>query len=374
MQLSILLVITYKKNSYNYILGAMKIAMKNRAEQIRAFILKNIPEHPKDIVAVTAAEFSVSRTTVHRHLNKLAKDKKIIKTGTTFRARYSLFSSRNKIIEINIQPGVDEHEIWKNNFEQDFEYLNENVSYICNYGFTEIFNNAIDHSEGSRVIVKSIWSGDTVTIRILDNGIGIFRKIKTALGLVDERESMLQLSKGKFTTEPEDHTGEGIFFTSRCFDVFWIIANGLSYRKCNEPDDWFFESRNDKQDDGTYVSMRISFNSKQRAEQIFNEYSKSDSNSGVKKFNKTHILVELSKLEEERYVSRSQAKRILIGLEKFREIILDFKDIKTVGQGFVDEVFRVFKSKHPEILIKHHNANNDVKFMIERGIPTSENE
>jgi len=119
--------------------------------------------------------------------------------------------------------------------------------------------------------------------------------------------------------------------------------------------------------------MQISFSSKRRAEQIFNEYSKSDSiDSGIKKFDKTHILVTLSKLEEERYISRSQAKRILIGLEKFREIILDFRDITTVGQGFVDEIFRVFKNEHPETIIKYCNANKDVEFMIKRGIPTSE--
>jgi hypothetical protein len=346
--------------------------MQNQAEQIRSFILGNIPEHTKDIVALTAKKFAVSRTTVHRHLSRLIKDKKIIKTGTTVRAAYFLFSSRDKTIETKIQPGVDEHEIWKENFQRDFSSLNENVSYICNYGFTEIFNNALDHSEGSLVIVKTQWEQDSVTILMRDNGIGIFKKIKTTLGLEDEREAILQLSKGKFTTEPKNHTGEGIFFTSRCFDEFCIMANGLSYHKFNEPDDWFVESRKDEQGDGTYVLMQIRFNSKRRAEQIFNEYSKSDSNSGIKKFDKTHILVELSRLEEERYVSRSQAKRILIGLEKFREIILDFKDITTVGQGFVDEIFRVFKNEHPETSIEYRNANEDVEFMIKRGMPASE--
>lgn len=347
--------------------------MQNQAEQIRSFILENIPEHPKDIVAITAKKFAVSRTTVHRHLNKLAKDKKIIKTGTTFRAAYFLFSSRNKKIETKIQPEVDEHEIWKENFKQDFSTLNENVSYICDYGFTEIFNNAIDHSEGGLVIVQTEWEENAVRIVIADNGIGIFKKIKTALGLEDDREAVLQLSKGKFTTEPKNHTGEGIFFTSRCFDEFWIMANGLSYWKRNEPDDWFFETRKNKQENGTYVSMQIRFDSKRQYKQIVDEYSKLDPNNpGAKKFDKTHILVELSKLEEERYVSRSQAKRILIGLEKFREIILDFKDITTVGQGFVDEIFRVFKNEHPDTLIKYSNANKDVEFMIKRGIPTSE--
>jgi hypothetical protein len=229
------------------------------------------------------------------------------------------------------------------------------------------------YARRSLVIVKTEWKEDTVEIVIADNGIGIFKKIKTTLGLEDERESILQLSKGKFTTEPKNHTGEGIFFTSRCFDEFVIFANGLRYGKFSEPDDWFFERRKNIQEKGTYVSMQIKFDSKRQAKQIFDEYSKLDPNNPeAKKFDKTHIFVTLSKLEEERYVSRSQAKRILIGLEKFREIILDFKDITTVGQGFVDEIFRVFKNEHPETIIKYCNANKDVEFMIKRGIPASE--
>lgn len=348
--------------------------MQNRAEQIRAFILENIPGHPKDIVAFTAKQFAVSRTTVHRHLNRLVRDKKILKSGTTVRAQYCLFSARDKQIETSVRPGLDEDKIWKDNFERDFSTLNENVSYICNYGFTEIFNNAIDHSEGSCVFVKTEWNQDSVTIQVADDGIGIFKKIKAALGLEDERESILQLSKGKFTTDPQNHTGEGIFFASRCFDEFWIRANGLAYHKTTKPDDWFFESRKDKQEVGTYVSMRICLNSKRHIEQIFDQYSVSDPDDpAISKFSKTHILVQLSKLEEERYVSRSQAKRILLGLEKFREIVLDFKNISNVGQGFVDEIFRIFKNKHPKIKVDYINANDDVEFMINWGLPDSKN-
>ena len=74
-------------------------------------------------------------------------------------------------------------------------------------------------------------------------------------------------------------------------------------------------------------------------------------------------------MENERYISRSQARRIVLGLEKFKHVVLDFRHISTVGQGFVDEVFRVFQSKYPQIKIEYTNANDDVKFMIERSLP-----
>ncbi len=309
-------------------------------------------------------QFSVSRTTIHRHLDTLIKNRQIIKTGTTQAARYFLFGAKNKSIEVKITPETDENEIWKMYFEQDFAALKDNVRDICNYGFTEILNNAIDHSQGSSVLIKTEWDENTVEICISDNGIGIFQKIQTALGLDDPREVILQLSKGKLTTEPDRHTGEGIFFTSRAFDEFIINANGLSYLKRNvEEDDWFVETIADKHQKGTVVIMKIAFDSSRVLEEIFKTYS----NPETYKFDKTHIFVNLSKLEEGKYVSRSQAKRLLAGLEKFREIVLDFKDITTVGQGFIDEVFRVFQNKHPEIKLKYQNANDTVDFMIKRG-------
>ena len=48
---------------------------------------------------------------------------------------------------------------------------------------------------------------------------------------------------------------------------------------------------------------------------------------------------------------------------------MDFSNIKTVGQGFVDEVFRIFQNKYPAIKIEYSNANEDVRFMIERSLP-----
>ena len=39
---------------------------------------------------------------------------------------------------------------------------------------------------------------------------------------MDKRQALFELSKGKFTTDPSRHSGEGVFFTSRMFDDFEI--------------------------------------------------------------------------------------------------------------------------------------------------------
>jgi len=344
--------------------------VKNQAEEIRAYLLAKIPVHPKNIVAQASKAFSCSRTTVHRHLNRLLRDGKIIKSGTTRQVQYFLKTDKNKEIHVSLKPGVAEDVVWKENFLEDFETLSKNIRDICEYGFLEMLNNAIDHSEGTEVRISTRWTADTVEIIIGDDGIGIFKKIKKKLSLEDERESALHLSKGKFTTDPKNHTGEGIFFTSRAFDDFLILSKRISYRRENINQDWFLETAEFENRPGTCLSMTISLNSKNKLQEIFSEYSHEDS-EGIPKFDKTHFLVVLSKLGDERYVSRSQARRIILGLEKFRHVILDFRNISTVGQGFVDEVFRVFQTKYPKIKIEYKNANDDVRFMIERSLPSA---
>jgi anti-sigma regulatory factor (Ser/Thr protein kinase) len=342
--------------------------IKNQAEEIREYLMGKIPIHPRNIVAVTARAFSVSRTTVHRHLNRLLRDGKIIKSGTTRQATYFLKTEKNKKIRVALKPGVEEHKVWQENFLPDFETLPKNVFNICEYGFLEMLNNAIDHSEGTAVVINTEWASDSIKIGFSDDGVGIFKKIKKTLNLKDERESALHLSKGKFTTDPENHTGEGIFFTSRAFDEFLITSREMSYVRENSEHDWFIEQVKGPHLPGTRLEMAISLGSERKMQEVYAQYQHEDS-EGMPKFDKTHIIVQLSMLGDERYVSRSQARRICLGLEKFKHVVLDFKDISTVGQGFVDEVFRVFQSKYPKIKIKYTNASDDVRFMIERSLP-----
>ena len=67
------------------------------------------------------------------------------------------------------------------------------------------------------------------------------------------------------------------------------------------------------------------------------------------------------------YVSRSQARRILDDLAgRFKTIILDYNHVPAIGQAFADEIYRVFKNRHPEIELKSINTNEVVGFMINR--------
>ena len=105
-------------------------------------------------------------------------------------------------------------------------------------------NNAIDHSGGESVFAWMNQDEDTLSIIISDNGVGIFAKISNALFLPDIRQALFELSKGKLTTDPSKHSGEGVFFTSRMFDNFEIEANELKFNHSNiNPHDWLQETK-----------------------------------------------------------------------------------------------------------------------------------
>lgn len=54
----------------------------------------------------------------------------------------------------------------------------------------------------------------------------------------------------------------------------------------------------------------------------------------------------------------------MANLEKVREIVLDFRDARSVGQGFADEVFRVFANHHPGIVLWPENPSPAIMAMI----------
>lgn len=332
--------------------------MLNQSKEIKAYILKNVPQNPSGIVKMTMEKFSTTSTTVHRHIATLIKNGLLVKSGNTRDARYFLRDDYSRQKSYAIASNSAEDQIFKD-FKDIFIKFPNNIYNICYFGVTEMLNNAIDHSKGSKITLETSYLEPNLTIIIKDNGIGVFKTICDYLQIADMREGILHLSKGKITRDPANHTGQGIFFTSRMFDTFTIAANEYVYTKDNHLQDWTFVQRYGSK--GTEITMTINVHSKITAKQVFSTYEGDDF-----AFDKTEILVHLADLKEDNFISRSQAKRILLGVEKFSHITFDFKNIAFIGQGFVDEIFRIFKNNNPGIQIQYINANDTVSFMIER--------
>lgn len=59
---------------------------------------------------------------------------------------------------------------------------------------------------------------------------------------------------------------------------------------------------------------------------------------------------------------------MLHGLDRFREVVLDFEGVEAIGQGFADEVFRVWPAAHPETRLVPERMNATVAFMARRAM------
>lgn len=333
----------------------MTLKKENRTE-IKQFILLNLRQHPKDIVKVTQEKYSLSRTTVNKYMRELAGDKQLSIRGSKTRPEYSLVPIHTFTKTYSLDSQLAEDKVWREDLLGLFASLPKNVLDICHYGFTEMFNNAIDHSEGTKVNVNiDLWI-DQIELKIRDNGVGIFNKIQQKFNLDDPLHAILELSKGKLTTDPASHTGEGIFFTSRMFDQFSIISGRLAFAHIGE--DYLVEV--EKNLDGTLVYMAISPLSGKTTESVFNQFTDEDMN-----FDKTVVPVLLARYGNENLISRSQAKRLLARFEKFKSVILDFSHIDTIGRAFADEIFRVYQNAHPEINLTFINASEPITKLIQ---------
>ncbi len=334
--------------------------IRDKTAKIRNFILINIERQPSDITAVTAQKFNISKQAVRKHIQSLIEDNLVSSSGVTRDRKYQLKPINQLSVEYPISPTLEEDKIWRQQLRPNLEGVSQNVINICQYGFTEMINNVIDHSAGSQLVIQFIYTAALIEMVITDNGVGIFNKIQTILGLEDPIHVILELSKGKLTTDPKHHTGEGIFFTSRMFDVFTIISGNLFFTHTEPDDDWLIEEQ-EELFSGTCVRLRINTNSNRTTQEVFDRYATGDDFG----FTRTHIPVTLARYGDENLISRSQAKRLLTRFERFKEIVLDFKDVELIGQAFADEIFRVFRDEHPQIHITYVGANEQVERMIE---------
>lgn len=303
----------------------------------------------------------ITRQALSVHLRELILAGKVLKSGSTRAAAYHLGSrppatvTQRRVLSL---PGLDESSVYDRmavslNLRRQ---LRRNVEAIVHYAFTEMLNNAIEHSGAEHALVRVRLDPATVVFEVRDPGIGVFHSIASKLGLEDEHAALLELIKGKTTTMRERHTGEGIFFTSRVADRFVLRSHRIRLVWSRFEDDVFVSQQRFLV--GTQVEFLARRGARRRLEEVFHEFAPAEYDY---RFEKTRVLVKLVRAD---YVSRSEAKRLLANLDKFREVVLDFKDVRSVGQGFADEVFRVFATAHPEIQISAQNQSAAVDALL----------
>ncbi|SDI89985.1 protein of unknown function [Lachnospiraceae bacterium G41] len=338
---------------------------ENKRNEIKLYLLRKIQEDDEFVVSKVADAFGVSMTSVKRYIDSEISDNHIC-LDSDRKCKYNFVFERYDFVYDLKQLSENDDEII---YEDVLPLIktNKNALNIWSYTLSEIFNNSIEHSFGKKVTVNITMCCLFTKITIVDDGIGVFKSIldykyKNAKKENDLREAVLELYKGKFTSCPKNHSGEGIFFTSKMLDKFALVSDGAIFKTGYEGD---FELINSHllsyamkfTKKGTVVVMELENETTRKAIEVFDEFSNIDEG-----LIKTRIPV-FEACRERNPIARSQARRIAERLDKFKEVELDFSNTEIMAQGFADELFRVFQNENPEVKLIPTNMNKDIEWM-----------
>ena len=330
-------------------------------DDLRRSILEAIARDGSNVAARLAEQHGVSRQSASAWLAKLKREGVISSSGVGRGVRYQLALLAD-VRQVYERAGLTEDRVWRELVAPQVAGLPPNVRDIWHYVVTEMVNNAIDHSGSKRVAVALARDALNTSVYIADEGEGIFLKIQRALNLYDPREAILELAKGKLTTDPANHTGEGIFFSSKVMDAYDIRSGKLHFVHDDGGFDILLERAADAP--GTVVLMRLANDSTRDLKTVFDQYAAPEEYT----FSKTIVPVKLAQHEGEKLVSRSQAKRLTMRFERFQTVMLDFTDVAEIGQAFADEVFRVFRQAHPNTQLIPAKMTPEVANMVKRAL------
>lgn len=324
-----------------------------KKKAIIRYLLEKIASGAESISMTVAKELNVSPNTVNHYIRELDEEDIITKVK---RGVYELVKKEYwyelKRSEGHLDTDTYAFEACLRPHISGFE---KNVQDIWAYTFSEMTNNVMDHSEAETLVIRVEQDYLQTEVALLDDGVGIFEKIKNHFNLPSLDEAICELFKGKLTTDAENHSGEGIFFSSKLMDTFFILSSKKVFTNNKYDHERIFDIPSDD-GKGTCVLMSLSNFSHKKSREVFDMYSNVDGG-----FTKTRI--PMKNIFESSPVSRSQAKRVSNRLERFKEVVLDFDGIDWMGQGFAHQLFVIFRREHPEIALITEHMNEAVEKM-----------
>ncbi len=328
--------------------------MMDRSDRLRRLVEVSGTVANRDV----SAHLGVSPATCHRLLSAFVTSGVLERVGKGRSARYRFAPVRQRFR----LAGLDESVAWQKVERRinSVRPLDRRESDSLAYAASEVINNSIDHSGGSWVEVSAEFqAGGTTEVQVHDNGVGALRRICEDFSYTSPQDAIVQLEKGKLTTDPANHSGEGLFFSSKAVSRFRLESQGVAWVVDNVVSDSGIGPSTVRK--GTLVSLVVITGQVPELKQVFSEYTNPEDLA----FDKTRTTIKLATTGRA-LISRSQAKRVVARLESFARVVLDFSAVDLVGQGFCDEVFRVFARRHPEIDLEPIGMNDNVAFMVAR--------
>jgi hypothetical protein len=344
----------------------MSFTSKKR-EEIKKYLLRKIAQSDPQVISKTMDNFGISVTTVKRYIQE-ELDAGVIEPSED---EYCPFRLAKKEYRISIP--LDEHHlnedlIYRNHIAPMLDLCNEKAKTIWQYASAEMLNNAIEHSQGEHLGIHVISNRLYTSVVITDDGRGVFQTLLEFMRtngwdnpLIED--ALVELYKGKITSDREHHSGEGIFFTSKMVDHFVLWSDAVIFQSGSHVDLDVVQSHlaayaAQISNQRTTVAMQLENETERNSKEVFSMYADVDAG-----FIRTKIPVKEACITGDP-VARSQARRICSRLEEFQEVLLDFHNVEFMGQGFADELFRVYAVAHPQVTLTPVNMLPDVERMI----------
>ncbi len=324
------------------------------ADAVRALADRRGSIRNRDVVTT----LGVSAATAHRLLHALVLSGILEREGKGRASRYRLRTLRRRFR----LSGLDENLAWNEIATgiAAIRPLDPAAHTSLTYAVSEMLNNAVDHSGGRTVAVTVSFARRATTIvTVHDDGIGVFRRVAEEFGYRTPHDAIVQLETGKLTSDPQRHSGEGLFFTSKAVTRFRLESQGVAWVVDNPVGDSGIGTSDVRR--GTRVTLEIVRGQVPRLEDVFAAHTDPE----TLRFLRTRATIRLSGFGTS-LISRSEAKRLAARLPEFTHVTLDFTGVEVVGQGFCDELFRVFAVAHPAVTLEPVGMNDAVAFMVAR--------
>lgn len=286
---------------------------------------------------------SIGRRAALALLQRLVAAQWLVREGTPRRPVWRPGALR-QVVHRYALAGLEEDLPWQRDFAPGF-VLRPNVARLAQQAFTELLNNAVDHSGGTQVTVSVRQTALHLQILVSDDGCGVFERIARHFAIDEPALAMLELSKGKLTSQPERHRGHGLFFTARLADIFDLHANRHAFQFRGAGRRRWHAAR-PLQHEGTSAYAAIALDTERTVDAVLRSHA--DGGAGYA-FDTTQVPLGLLTGAATGLESRAQARRVAHRLAQFRRAELDFSGLDDVGHAFADELFRVFARAQPGV-------------------------
>ncbi len=322
-------------------------------------------EHGSALPAHLMQRLGVSRRRAQLLLDRLVAAQWLVSRGTPRRPQHAPGALRQVVMRYPLA-GLAEDLPWRRDFAPCFA-LPTAVAQMAQHAFTELLNNAIDHSGGTQVTVSMRQTPLQLQLLVSDDGCGLFSRIGHDFAIDEPEHALLALGTGKLTSQPARHSGHGLFFTSRLADVFDLSADGRRFQRRGwDGGTWHAQAAaaaGTPARPGTSVYVAIALDTPRTLDAVLQQHSRSGQGYD---FSRTRVpLALLAAGGLAQLASRAEARRAAQRLAGFQCAELDFTGVKQLGHGFADELFRVFARAHPQIELQPVGMAPQVAAMID---------